>query len=190
MADIRLKYNQARRGIWSVEIITLKDIPKDINFGWRIGVITEDYRRVIGRLLNHEKYKNSVVYYKDTKDEMCIVGWFFKVTSIGNEEIFYIRLSNQYNSMVRGTIYVSDDYKRTRKLNRLMTNTIPNMLKTMLKEELRYIEPIPFEVKFKIDGHTQGFAIELDGEREELRLQTYDGRRMYDDGSVGDFWRF
>jgi hypothetical protein len=192
MADIKLKYNQGRTGIWSVSPIKAKEVKKDTAFSWAFHYLDEDYRRIVGRLMNHKKYKKFAVYNDDMRDDIFAVAWLFKVTSLGNNQSYIVRLQNSYSHMAKAYLVVEDKFRKKRKYSRLLTNTIPLAIRGMLKEDLKDVKPIEYIIMCRDGkhGNERGMAIHRNKRSGELVVRTISDGRNYDDGAVGDYWRF
>jgi hypothetical protein len=191
MGKIKLKYNQGRRGIWSVAPIKVKDIPKDIDFDWKIMNVEDDYRRVVGRLLASKEYKRFAIYNEDMKDTDFLIGWVFKASVLGSDQVFYIRLQNSLRNPNRGHFAATGGFRTKSSLYKTITDVLIPTIKRMLREDLRYVKVKEFLVTYNAeDGEGEcGMGISRMPRTGELVMGIVRGGRNSTDARVGDTWR-
>jgi hypothetical protein len=189
--DIKLKYNERRRGIWFVEPILSKELPKGLYMDYRIGYFNEDMRRIMGRLVNSD-YKEFIEVGTNLYVE-TLAGIVFKAkTILGNSEV-YIHLASTSGNMVRASLFVDrqnlNDSIAKGETGERDGRILYRLLLDLLKQELQDIKPVPFV--YKVDWHDKTYGIEIRKmERSgELRMYMHEGDEEYSDDLVGDRWR-
>ena len=193
MMEIKLKYNEGRNGIWSVELVKKKSIPKDIDFGWKFSNLQEDYRRIVARMMNSDIYKDFHILGKaNSGDNDFSVAWVFKVSALGSKKVYYIRLQNTNGNLARSFLCIGEKMKRKKRLPRVLNKILTDCIKSSINNDLSKVQPVEYRFTHESRDYSEvGIAVfsypSGNGEDTLIVRSIIEGSN-YDGEAVGNYW--
>jgi len=176
---IKLKYNEGRYGLWQIQPISVKELPKEISFDTRFTHLNVDFRRIVARLLNHPKYKKVMLEYGNIANMSFTNGCIFKCSIANSEKSEYLLLANHGNALTRASIWITENFRNNG--NGTFKDNLVKLVQQILREDLKNVTPVEFR---SLNGNKDaGIAVETI--RGELVMRIFDRGAAYDDGRLG-----